>query len=316
MANNTYTTYQAIGNREDLIDKIFSVAPTDTPFISAIGRTSAKAVHHEWQRDTLRKPNKANAAQEGAPAAYTQQTPTQRLGNRTQIIQDTLSISGTQSAVRHAGGSEEQRLKAKKMVELKKDIEAAAIANTAQVAGNGAGVRQMCGLAGWIATNNNLGKGGVAPDPIKNVAPKVGEKRDFSEELLQDAILQAYTQGGDVTMAIMRPRLKQQASAFEGNAQRVVDVGSNVRAATMNVAYTFYGSDFGVVKLVPNRVMADGVDDNVYGIDPKMWKLAFLRGFHSEELAKTGDARNFQILCEVTLEACEERSSFAIRDLN
>lgn len=316
MPANTFKTYDAVGNREDLIDKIFNVSPTDTPFTSSIAKTTATAVYHEWQRDVLRAPNKGNAAVEGADATYNAQTPTQRLGNRCQIIQDTFSISGTQNSVRHAGGSELKRLKAKKMVELKKDIEAAAIANTTAVVGSDSVARQMRGLSGWIATNNDMGAGGVAPDPVNNVAPVNGTARAFAEASFKNGILGAYTSGGNVTMALMNPTHKQQASAFTGNVTRFNDVETNPKKATLQTAYTFYGSDFGTIKMVPNRVMSNGVDGNVYGIDVDYWALATLRGFEDEELAKVGDARNFQIIYEGTLEAREERSSFAVRDLS
>lgn len=315
MPDNTLKTYDIVGNREDLSDKIFDVSPTDTPFISTIGRTSTTAVHHEWQRDVLRKPNKGNAAKEGADAQYRKQEPTQRIGNRCQIVEDTLSISGTQGAVRHAGGDERKRLMLKKMSELKKDIEAAVISNTTEVAGSGAVGRQMRGLAGWIATNNDLGAGGKAPDPINNVAPTAGTAREFDEKYFKDALLQAYENGGNVTMAMMTPKLKQHASTFTGNVTRMNEVGDSPKKATLNTAFTFYGSDFGTIKMVPNRVMSNGVDNNVYGIDVDYWAMAVLRGFHTDELAKVGDARNYQIIWEGTLEAREERSSFAVRDL-
>jgi hypothetical protein len=315
MPANTYKTYDTVGNREDLIDKIFNVAPTDTPFCSSIARGKATGVFHEWQRDTLRAPNKANAAVEGADATYAAQSPTQRLGNRCQIIEDTLSVSGTQDAVNHAGGKETKRLKAKKMVELKKDIEASAIANTTAVTGSDTVARQMRGLSGWCATNSQSGAGGSAPDPVNNVAPVAGTNRAFAEPLLKTGLLQAYNAGGDIAFAMMAPDRKQLASAFTGNVVRQQNVGDSPKKATLNTAYTFYGSDFGTIRMVPNRVMANGIDTNVYGIDPSMWSLAFLRAFNDTELAKIGDARNYQILCEVTLEAREERSSFAIRDL-
>jgi len=43
----TYQTYQSIGNREDLTDVIYNISPTDTPFMSSVGKTKATAVYHE-----------------------------------------------------------------------------------------------------------------------------------------------------------------------------------------------------------------------------------------------------------------------------
>jgi len=43
---NTFTIYDAKGLREDLIDVIYNISPTETPFITGIGRTKASAVLH------------------------------------------------------------------------------------------------------------------------------------------------------------------------------------------------------------------------------------------------------------------------------
>lgn len=47
MATNTFTTYDAKGNREDLSDIIYRVDPTDTPFTSSIAKVKATATTHE-----------------------------------------------------------------------------------------------------------------------------------------------------------------------------------------------------------------------------------------------------------------------------
>lgn len=41
-----FSTYDAIGNREDLSDFIYMISPTDTPFLSGIPRTTADATLH------------------------------------------------------------------------------------------------------------------------------------------------------------------------------------------------------------------------------------------------------------------------------
>ena len=48
---NTFDTYDSVGEREDLSDVIYSISPTDTPFISSAAKTRATAVLHEWQTD-------------------------------------------------------------------------------------------------------------------------------------------------------------------------------------------------------------------------------------------------------------------------
>ena len=50
---NTFETYAAVGNRDDLTDIIYNIDPTDTPGLSSFETTEATAVLHEWQTDAL-----------------------------------------------------------------------------------------------------------------------------------------------------------------------------------------------------------------------------------------------------------------------
>jgi hypothetical protein len=43
---NAFGTYQAVGNREDLLDEIYNIDPFDTPMMSLIGRSKASAKTH------------------------------------------------------------------------------------------------------------------------------------------------------------------------------------------------------------------------------------------------------------------------------
>jgi hypothetical protein len=318
MPANTLTSYTVVGNREDLIDKIFMISPSDTPFTSSIAKTNAEAVYHEWQTDSLRAPNAANAAVEGADAVYNAQNPTSRIGNRTQIIQDTFSVSNTQDVIRRAGPKEIARLAAKKSVELKKDVEAASLSSQTSNAGSTTVARTMRGLAGWIATNYQSATNGTAPVPSTNTAPVAGTTQAaFSEALLKTALMLCYQQGGNVSQIHMRPGDKVVSSGFAGNATRMQEIEGNGKGAILQAAYAVYASDFGNVAMIPNRVLsAQATADNaVYAVDPSMWALATLRGFEKTELAQTGDARNWQIVYEGTIEARNEASSAQIRDL-
>lgn len=86
LATNAFTTYSAIGNREDLADIIYRIDPTDTPFYSGIERAKATAVNHEWQTQALAAASNSNAQLEGDDnVSADTATPTVRLGNIAQI---------------------------------------------------------------------------------------------------------------------------------------------------------------------------------------------------------------------------------------
>jgi hypothetical protein len=318
MPTNMLQTYTVIGMKEDVDDKIYRVSPEETPFVSMIGRKSVDAVTPEWQRDSLRSPA-SNAAVEGADATYAAQTQPTRLSNKTQIIQDTLSVTGTTDRVAKYGRDKESaRLKAKKMVELKKDIEWAAISQGAFVTGDSTTARQMRGLYGWVATNNELGVAGSPAAPIisSNTAPVAGTLRALTEALLKSLILKVYNSGGKAEVLMVSPSHKQVISGFTGNVTRFNDVATkNVRLQT---SFSVYGHDFGETKVVPNRVMTGsgaGLISTAYLIDAEQCSLGVLRPFSVTPLAKGGDADNFQILTEVTLQVNEEKALGAIRDL-
>ena len=96
---NTFDTYDSVGEREDLSDVIYSISPTDTPFISSAAKTKATAVLHEWQTDALASASTSNAVIEGDEATLDAVTATTRLSNSSQIMDKTVVITGTQEAV-------------------------------------------------------------------------------------------------------------------------------------------------------------------------------------------------------------------------
>ena len=123
--SNTFDSYDAKGNREDLQDKIYMVSPEKTPVVSAIGRYTAKNTLHEWQRDSLATPNKDNAVIEGDDRTGSALTATERVGNYTQLFDAVAVVTSTQEKINKAGRSSEMRYQiSKKMTELKRDLEA------------------------------------------------------------------------------------------------------------------------------------------------------------------------------------------------
>jgi hypothetical protein len=79
LPTNTFATYEAIGNREDLSDVIYRIDPTDTPFMSSSEREKATAVNHEWQTQALAAADTTNAQLEGDDANTNTVTATVRL---------------------------------------------------------------------------------------------------------------------------------------------------------------------------------------------------------------------------------------------
>ena len=155
IVTNTFQTYTAIGNREDLSDIIYNISPTDTPFMSSIGKEKAEGTFHEWQTDTLAAAA-ANAQVEGDEIAITAVSPTARINNRTQISRKSVIVSGTQDTVNTAGRNNELAYQiSKNAKELKRDMELVLCNNQSAAVGGAAAARTSSGLAAWLQTNVN-----------------------------------------------------------------------------------------------------------------------------------------------------------------
>jgi len=313
----TYQTYQSIGNREDLTDMIYDISPTETPFMSSIGKTKATAVLHEWQTDSLANATTANAAVEGADASSATLAPTTRVGNRTQISQKTIQISGSEETIDKAGRKSEKAYQlAKASSELKRDMEKIMLSNQAASAGDSTTARTLGSLQAWLNTNAVLGSGGTAGS-LGTTARVSGTDAAFTEAMLKTAVKSAFTNGGNPTVLMVSPTQKQVVSTFAGIAEQRYAAPANKQTTIVGAA-DVYLSDFGTLSVVPNRFTTADADDGgeqAFVLDPEYAATAFLRPFQTNELAKTGDSEKTQLLVEYTLEVKNEAAHAIIADL-
>ncbi|MDE2022061.1 MAG: DUF5309 family protein, partial [Patescibacteria group bacterium] len=222
IVTNTFTTYSAIGIREQLSNIIYNIAPTQTPFMTMCRKGKATNTKFEWQKDTLDAA--ANNAQlEGDDiSSFAAVTPTTRTNNETQISYKTIVLSGTEQAVTKAGRKDEiayqVMLKGKA---LKRDMETALTQNTTAVTGSTTVARQTRGLEGWVGgTNAVLGTSGVAANGYTNTAPTDGTQAAFTESMLKSGCQLAFTAGGNPDILMVGATQKQTVSTFTGNATR------------------------------------------------------------------------------------------------
>ena len=312
----TYQTYTAIGQREDLSDVIYNISPTDTPFMSSVGKTKATAVYHEWQTDSLAAAA-LNVAVEGATASDATMSPTSRVGNRCQISQKTIKISNTLNAVDKAGRKSEKAYQlAKASAEIKRDMELTLLSNQVATNGNSTTARALGGMQAWINTTYSGGTSGVAGSG-GTTARTNGTNRTFTEAFLQTAVKGVYTAGGNPKILMVTPTHKQTVSSFAGIAAQRYMAPSNAPTTIIGAA-DVYLSDFGTLSVVPSRFMnsTNSADDVAFVLDPEMAAVAYLRPFQTNELAVTGDNESTQLLAEFTLEVKNEAAHGIIADLS
>ncbi len=307
---NTFLSTAAIGNRESLHDIIKILNKDETPFMSAIGAGDAEATFEEWQLDTLGNADSANFQAEGDDTTAAAITPTTRVGNRTQILKKPFTISATQEKVKKAGrDSEISYQTALAGRRIKMDVEAFISQNNASVGG---ATRKLGGFESWITTNVSRGSGGSSGgfSAGNTVVPTDGTQRTSTEDLLKIVIKAAWTAGGRPSLLLMGGSQKQNFSGFTGIATQFQEPKG--KAAVVIGAVDRYVSDFGTFNAVASRYVR-GREIEV--VDPALWRLLWLRKWKKEELAKTGDARKFHIIGEVTLESRNEAGSGIVADL-
>jgi len=310
---NTYSQYDAKGEREDLSDIIYSISPTDTPFMSNVGKNKATAVYHEWQTDALAAAASDNHQVEGDEVAFNAMTATTRVGNRTQISRKAVIVSGTLEAVSKAGRNNEMAYQiSKASKELKRDMETTLLLNEAPVTGNDTTARKLAGIETWIATNTNKASAG-SPTPADPTGDGtdvrvVGTQRAFTEAQLKDVVKKCWDSGGDPSMIMLGSFNKQKLSGFTGGSTRFDPAENKRLVASVDI----YESDFGALTAVPNRFQQAR---SAYVLQPDMWAVSFLRDFQLADLAQSGDAQKKFLLAEYTLESRNQAASGGIFDL-
>lgn len=325
------TTDKTIGNREDLTDILTNITPTETPFISSVGRTSAQSIYHEWQTDTLDTfaSAGANAYDEGFSATNASASITTRLGNRTQLFSKVVMVSNTQLAMNPAGRDNEYSYQLeKKTKEMARDLEAACLLQSAQSSGEATagtprlmeglglggnyGSAATAGLAGWISANYYIGTALGLTAGGNNGVSAASARFNLTETLLNNLFQVIWEQGGAPDMVFANGYLRRVISGFTTNNTRFQTIPNANTEVMLNGSVDVYRYDFGIVSIKSNRYMNA---TQVAAVQTEYFKLAELRGMEFKELAVDGDRQRGFLTYEATLAAYAPRTGGVIRQL-
>lgn len=300
------TTGVGKGNREDLVNAVYDISPTETPALTAIPRGKADAVLHEWTTHALAAAA-ANEKIEGDDATINAAVAKVRLNNRTAISNKVCGVTETQQVVSKVGMNDAMAEDVGyKMKEIKRDMELMIFANTAKVAGDDTTARKTAGLTTWL--KDNVSNIGANPTGDGSDTATDGTQRALSEEFLLAVSQSCFTNGGNPTLMITGAFNKRVVSSFSANQNRNMDAKDKKLINSVGV----YEDDFLTLKIVADRF---SVSRNVYMIDLDYVKIAYLRSFDTWDLAKTGSSRRKQIEVEWSLEVCNPAAHGIIRDL-
>ncbi|HEX5995679.1 MAG TPA: DUF5309 family protein [Jiangellales bacterium] len=299
--------------------ELFTITPTETPFLSAIGgiagAVATRAKLFEWQTVDRRASAANNAVVEGAAAPAASERSRSNVTNVVEIHQSAVEVSYTkQAATNEFAGANlglddnpvSDELAFQIMAELESmavDVERSFISGVFDNPANNGAPRKTRGILTAITTNVNA-NGGVDRALTKDVV---------------DATLS--------TMFANGARMPQASTVFMCGPSQKINLSGIYSAATLNqptqtrnvggVAIDTLVTDFGVFGVMLNRWMPA---DQIGIIDLSVCRPRFLeipgKGLlFAEPLAKTGAAEKWQLYGEIGLEYGPETYHGLISDL-
>lgn len=282
-------TYNDNTRHEDVVDLVTNVDFKSTPFVSRIGESVATNTYHEWLTDTFASAG-ANAGIEGADVTIVDNTAPSRTGNIVQLFQKVITVSDTEIAIPHYGQNDPFEYQTqKKMVEVARDMELAAVAGTRASGSSGVG-RSMDGAIALISNNKTAQTSGTS----------------FTEDIFNSLMALVYNSGTDedVDLVMTGAYLKRAIDKFATNTTKYLDAEEFKQVLRVDI----YQSSFGQHEIVMERNVPAG---GVLGVDTSKWRLAWLtnRRLAIKPLAKTGSATKALLEGEATLESLNQKSS-------
>lgn len=307
---NTLQTFESTNNAEDVSDIVYQVSPIETPFQSMARKSTASASYTEWPIYSLNSVDSANAVIEGEDATTDSSTTPSRVGNYCQISDKVFRISTTQQAIDKYGVKDEKaRQTIVKGMELRRDMETILCGNQARVVGTDSAAQKLRALCGWYTTNDSRGASGA--DGTTTTAATDGTQRNFTEALFRGVLVNCFTNANTMPSVIMagptnRVNLSTQLS---GNTTRFNDM----KDSQMNATVTVYRSDYGSLKIIPNRFQRDR---DMHFLNPEYIAIRTLEPMRRRDLAVTGLSDAVQMWSNYTLEVSNEAAHGILADLN
>lgn len=292
---------------EDVMDQVYNLDEgIPTPFTDMVRSGSHTDVYASWPEADLDPPDTNNAVVDGADVSGNDVTVATRVGNRQQISDKTVRISHTSEAVNSIGSIGRMAYQtAKRLMELRRDLEAIACSRQASVQDNGNNVAgRTAGLGAWIATNTDFGTGGSAGgfDSATRLvdAPTEGTERALTWTNVRERIEEVYNRGGYPSVLMSVPSVIKNINSFlfgsGGDPFRATPTanvqGTSPATQAAQGWITVVLSDFGIsLSLVDNRLQQtynSGDSADVFILDPAYLGLSYLGGYRNDEIGKLG----------------------------
>lgn len=321
--------------REDVLDQIFDISDIPTPFLDMVGTDGFTNSYSEWTEDKLIAPNLANKLVSGSDANSANNnanvTNAKRAGNHAQISTKLVMVTERGQAVTSVGRSDEMGYQtARRLQELRRDVEAIALSTQASVQDDGVAVAgQSAGLSAWLTSNTSIGATGVNggfQTGTKLVTTRTpGTKRALSFAFISTQIENVYNLGGNTSVLMSVPgvtkRLGQYLLTTPNSAkptQNIQGTGDGVSQTSQQYVDAFK-TDFGfMMQIIPNRLQQNygTAQADVFGLDTRFIKLGLLYGWKVDVLAKLGLSFRKMLHVDWMLKVTLERAQFVVADID
>lgn len=310
------TTY----NLPNYHGELYTVTPTETPFLSAIGGLSGgkrtKSVEFEWQTIDRRTSVLNNSVVEGAAAPAGVARSRSNVSNVVEIHQSAIEVSYTRQAATgmYAGiniGTDDNPVSDELTAQIRAELESMAV---------DVELSFLSGVYAKPANNSTARKTrGILTAITTNVNANGGTPRAISKSIVDATLTTMFGSGA---------KLPQAQTVFMMGAAQKVAISNLYGTGSLNqptmtrtvggVAVDTLVTDFGTFGVMLNRWMPAGqiaiLDLSVCA--PTWLEIPGKGLLFSEPLAKTGASEKWQLYGEVGLEYGAETYHGLIKDLS
>jgi hypothetical protein len=281
-------------NREDLHDAINTLAPSDTPFLSAADKFKCNATFVEWGVDKLAAPV-SDAISEGADVTDFDDKfeSVARLGNYIHKRRRSFRVSDFQQAVSSVGPQDIARAEMKAVKELKRDVEKTLLGTQDRAAENGGGVAYtMRGFGDWI----DSGGPSDVPADYRTPSASIHASGTFNETALNNLITSVYRQNGATNSLTLLAdtalrRVVTDFARADTTSGALRNYNADSSSGLIKLAVGQYQSDHGIITIVdmnPDCAPDTTNKDTGYLINPDFYAVGELIPLGSTRLQNGG----------------------------